>query len=279
MKKSTIQKEIQLSGIGIHSGKKTDLQVRPCLKGKIVFQRIDLGNLELDLDPRKIESKNSTSLVSEQGKVQTLEHLLAALYMFGIDSALIAINGPEIPIMDGSASAFVQALREAGTRPLAEEKKPIKILKPVVIEEKGASVSVSPDSDFRITYAIEFDHPFIQRQELSLDLNLKNFVIEIAPARTFGFLKDVPGLIDQGLAAGGSLDNALVLDEKSVISGTLRFPDEFVRHKILDFVGDLSLLGAPLIGHFKAHKAGHRLHLKTIHFLLDHPEYWTFIES
>jgi len=275
--KNTIQKEIHLSGVGIHSGKNVDLLLRPSSSGEIIFRRTDLDNLELALDPKKIETKSSTYLVSEECKIQTLEHLLAVLYMSGIDSLIIEINGDEIPIMDGSASPFAQAILNAGVMSLPERKKSIKITKPFSLDEKDAAFSFSPDSDFKITYSIEYDHPAIQRQELCLSLNLENFIKEIAPARTFGFLKDVPALRAQGLAAGGSLDNAVVLDEKSVINGPLRYPDEFVRHKILDLIGDLSLMGLPLFGHFKAQRAGHSLHLKAIHFLLDNPEFWTYI--
>jgi len=277
IEKSTVQKEIHLSGIGIHSGKKVDLLLKPSSSGGIIFRRTDLDNLELALDPKRIETKSSTYLVSKECKIQTLEHLLAVLYMFGIDSLIIEINADEIPIMDGSASPFVQAILDAGIMSLPERKRSIKIVKPFSLEERDAAFSFSPDSDFRITYSIEYDHPVIQRQELSLSLNLENFMKEVAPARTFGFLKDVPALRAQGLAAGGSLDNAVVLDEKGVISGSLRYPDEFVRHKILDLIGDLSLMGSPLIGHFKAQRAGHSLHLKAIHFLLDNPEFWTYI--
>ena len=273
IEKRTIQKEIHLSGVGIHSGKEVDLLLRPSSSTGIVFRRTDLNNLELILDTKKIKAKSSTYLTSEGCKIQTLEHLLAVIYVFGIDSLIIEINGDEIPIMDGSASPFVQAVLKAGIKPLPGKKKSIKILKPFIIKEEDAAISFYPDSDFKITYSIEYDHPLIQRQELSLSVNLENFVTEIAPARTFGFLKDVPSLRAQGLALGGSLDNTVVLDEKGVISGSLRYPDEFVRHKILDLIGDLSLMGSPLIGHFKAHKAGHSLHLKAIHFLLDNPEF------
>jgi UDP-3-O-[3-hydroxymyristoyl] N-acetylglucosamine deacetylase len=277
IEKNTIQNEIKFLGIGIHSGTKVDLLLKPSSSGRIIFRRTDLDNLELALDPKRIETKSSTYLVSKECKIQTLEHLLAVFYMVGIDSLIIEINGEEIPIMDGSASPFAQAILEVGVMALPERKKSIKIIKPFSLEEKDASFSFSPDSDFKISYSIEYDHPSIQRQELSLALDLENFIKEIAPARTFGFLKDVPALRAQGLAAGGSLDNAVILDEKNVISGPLRYPDEFVRHKILDLIGDLSLMGSPLIGHFKAQKAGHSLHLKAIHFLLDNPEFWTYI--
>jgi UDP-3-O-[3-hydroxymyristoyl] N-acetylglucosamine deacetylase len=268
IEKNTIQSEIKFLGIGIHSGTKVNLLLKPSSSGRIIFRRTDLDNLELALDPKRIETKSSTYLVSKECKIQTLEHLLAVFYMVGIDSLIIEINGEEIPIMDGSASPFAQAILEIGVMALPERKKSIK---------KDASFSFSPDSDFKISYSIEYDHPSIQRQELSLALDLEDFIKEIAPARTFGFLKDVPALRAQGLAAGGSLDNAVILDEKNVISGPLRYPDELVRHKILDLIGDLSLMGSPLLGHFKAKKAGHSLHLKAVHFLLDNPEFWTYI--
>lgn len=279
IEKITIQKEIHLSGVGIHSGTNVDLILKPSSSGQILFRRTDLDNLEFSLDSKKIETLSSTSLAGEDYKIQTIEHLMAVLYAFGIDSAVIELNGNEIPIMDGSASPFVQAILKAGIKLLPEKKKVIKILKPFIIKEKEASVSFYPDSDFKITYCIEYDHPVIQKQELSLSINLKNFVTEIAPARTFGFLKDVPALRAQGLALGGSLENAIVLDEKDVISGPLRYPDEFVRHKILDLIGDLCLLGSPVLGHFKALKAGHALHLKAINFILDSPEFWTYDEE
>lgn len=274
--KGTIQKEVCFSGVGIHSGEKVDLILKPSLSGKIIFRRTDLNNLELNLDAKKIESKNSTNLVSKGCEIQTLEHLMAVLFMSGINSLIVELNGSEIPAMDGSATPFVREILRAGIRQLPDGQKSIKILQPFVIQEKEASVSFHPDQAFKITYSIEYDHPLIRRQELGLTVTKENFITEIAPARTFGFLKDVPALRAQGLTLGGSLDNAVVLDELGVISGPLRFPDEFVRHKILDLIGDLSLLAFPLVGHCKADKAGHRLHLKAVRFLLDNPEYWTF---
>ncbi len=273
----TIQREVRLSGIGIHSGKYVNLRLRPSLEGKIVFCRTDLGNLELVLDWRKIEAKNKTSLVSNGYKVITLEHLLAVLFVLGIDSLIVDMDGEEIPIVDGSASPLVETLLRAGLKILPEQKKSIKILKPFALKENEASVSFSPDTEFRITYRIEFDHPLIKRQEASFCIDLDRFKKEIAPARTFGFLKDVPTLRDQGLALGGSFENALVLDEKGVINGPLRFPDEFVRHKILDFIGDLSLIGHPLLGHFKAHKAGHSVHVKAVQYLLKSKDFWCYV--
>jgi len=274
--KSTIQREISLSGVGIHSGEKVNLILKPSTAGEITLLRKDKGSSEIRIDSQKIKAKRSSFLDTSREKILTLEHLLAVLYMFGIDSLVIELDGGEIPIMDGSALPFVQAIREAGVSPLPQEKKTLRILKSYTVRENDASLSFHPDSDFKITYCIEFDHPVIRRQELSLPITLEGFVKEIAPARTFGFLKDVPQLRREGLALGGSLENAIVLDEERVINGPLHFPDEFVRHKILDLIGDLSLLASPVLGHFKAHKAGHLLHLKAVRFILNNPEFWVF---
>lgn len=270
----TIDKEVVLSGIGIHSGKKAKLKLMPSDAGEIVFKRSDLGGLEFRLSPENVEAKNCTMLVTDRGRIQTLEHLLAALWVYGIDSLAVEIDQEEIPAMDGSALQFVQGIHKAGMIELPEEKKAIKITQPFIIQEDDASISVVPDKELKITYHIHYEHPRIKRQGLSIILNPENFEREIAPARTFGFLEDVPDLRKKGLALGGSLKNAVVLDKTRVISGPLRYPDEFVRHKILDFIGDLSLIGRPVTGHFIAKKAGHALHLRTVRFLSDNPDHF-----
>lgn len=271
--KNTLGKEIHLSGIGIHTGKQIDLRLKPSPSGGILFRRSDLGNAEVRLGIEHIRAKNSTYIETEDCKILTLEHLLAVFYMFGIDCAVVEMNGEEIPIMDGSAAPFVEAVQKAGIKPLSGGIEFFEILKSYSIEEEDAFLSFSPGPDLKISYSIEYDHPLIRRQGRSLVVDLETFTAEIAPCRTFGFLKDVPALRAQGLALGGSLDNALVLDDKGLVSGALRYQDEFVRHKILDLIGDLSLYGSPLIGHFEAFKAGHSLHLKAVRFLLDNPEY------
>ena len=268
IEKRTLEKAVCLSGVGIHSGKEVTLTLKPSSRGKILFRRLDLGGLEIEADPKKVEVKNCMSLVSGACVVQTIEHLMAVLHILGIDSLEIELDGPEIPVMDGSAAPLAQAILSAGLKPLPEKRKIVKILKAHTLRENQASLSFSPDVDFRITYLIDFSHPLIQKQEMSLALTQKAFLDEIAPARTFGFLKDVPELRRQGLALGGSVENAVVLDDEKVISGPLRYPDEFVRHKILDLIGDLALFGHPLLGHFQADRAGHSLHLKAVHFLL-----------
>lgn len=273
--KKTIEKQVVLSGVGIHSGKPVQLKLIPSDSGEIVFKRSDLDNLEFRLSLENIETKNCTMLVTEQGRIQTLEHLLAVLWVYGIDSLTVEIDKEEIPAMDGSALHFVQAIQRAGLRDLPEEKTPVKIVQPFIIQEDDALISVVPDAELKITYHISFENPNIKRQGMSVVINPENFEMEIAPARTFGFLEDVPDMHKKGLALGGSLKNAIVLDKTGVISGPLRFPDEFVRHKILDFIGDLSLIGKPITGHFIAKKAGHALHLKLVRLLAENPEYFS----
>ncbi|MEE8604688.1 MAG: UDP-3-O-acyl-N-acetylglucosamine deacetylase [Candidatus Aminicenantaceae bacterium] len=271
--KKTIKKEVAFFGFGIHSGKPVDLRLIPSDSGEIVFRRSDLKNLEFRLSPENIKTKNCTTLVTDKGKIQTLEHLLAVLWVNGIDSLTIELNQEEIPSMDGSALHFARAVQRVGLRKLSGKKSPQKITKSLFIQEEDASISVVPDNELRITYQIEYEHPCIKKQDLSIEVNPENFEMEIAPARTFGFLEEVPALQKQGLALGGSYNNTVVLDETNVINGPLRYPDEFVRHKILDFIGDLSLIGEPVIGHFNVKKGGHALHLRVVRFLLENPEY------
>jgi UDP-3-O-[3-hydroxymyristoyl] N-acetylglucosamine deacetylase len=279
LNKRTLQRPVSLSGLGMHSGEQCTLTIKPSSRGAILFRRLDLGGLEIEVDPRRIEALNCSSLVFALGRILTLEHLLAVLYVLGLDSADIELRGEEIPILDGSAAPIAQAILEAGVQPVAQAVSPVRIIKPYKVEDKGASLSFSPDPDFRVSYAIDFSHPLIGRQEISFRLTKGIFLKEIAPARTFGFLKDVAELRNRGLARGGSLDNAVVLDEEKAVSGPLRFEDEFVRHKVLDLIGDLALFGHPLFGHFRAERAGHRLHHQAVLFLLDHPDFWVYEED
>jgi UDP-3-O-[3-hydroxymyristoyl] N-acetylglucosamine deacetylase len=276
VKKRTIGRQISISGIGIHSGQKVKMVLKPSLRGEIIFRRLDLENLELKVEPRHAETGNCTALVSGSARVRTIEHLLAVLFVFGLDSLDIELDADEIPIMDGSAAPLARAVLEAGIRPFPGKKTVIRIVRPWTIAENAASISFRPATDFSISCAIEFSHPSIGRQELSLAFSRVGFLSGIAPARTFGFLSDVRELRRRGLALGGSMENAVVLDADKVVSGPLRFPDEFVRHKILDLTGDLALLGHPLLGRFEAERAGHSLHLKAVRFLLENPDFWVF---
>lgn len=280
--KSTIKKEVSLAGIGLHSGKKVRLSIKPSDRGDIIFRRVDLNGLEFLIDPKNIITHNSSILESGKYQIRTIEHLLAVLSVFGLDSVIIELDGEEVPITDGSALPLVNLLESVGIITIPMERPIIEILEPFSVAENEAWVKVNPDEQFKITYEIFYSHPLIGSQSLSLKIDRPNFCREIAPARTFGFLKDVAALREKGLAKGGSLENALVLDSEKVLNGSLRFKDEFVRHKILDLVGDLAVLGCALKGHFHAYRAGHRLHLAVVRYLLDKPHLWAcnnFIRS
>jgi UDP-3-O-[3-hydroxymyristoyl] N-acetylglucosamine deacetylase len=277
--KQTLKREVSFSGVGIHSGEHVGLTLKPSHSGRLLFRRLDLGGIEVEPDPRKIEALNCSCLVFESGRIQTLEHLMAVLYMFGLDSLDIELQGSEVPILDGSAAPLAQAILEAGVVPVRRKRCVVRLLKGHVLEDKEATLSFSPAREFKVSYAIDFNHPLIGRQEISFDLTREVFLREIAPARTFGFLKDVAELQKRGLALGGSLENAVILDDRRVISGSLRFRDEFVRHKVLDLIGDLALFGYPLLGHFQADRAGHSLHLKAVLFLIENPGFWSFDET
>lgn len=270
--KKTIKKQVHLSGIGVHSGKNVNLWIQPSSSGRIIFQRTDKNDAILSLDIKKIQSIQSTSLIHGEIKVRTIEHLMAVLFVFGINSVLIKLDGEETPIFDGSALTFSEAVEKAGIKEIPKKNKSIAIKKAFKIEENGACITGEPHNHLRITYAIEYSHPCIGRQELSLNIDPDIFKKEIAPARTFGFLKDAEMLRKKKLALGSSLDNTIVLDDQEIINPPLRFKDEFVRHKILDLLGDFSLMDGELSGHFKAEKAGHRLHLKTVSFLLENKD-------
>jgi UDP-3-O-[3-hydroxymyristoyl] N-acetylglucosamine deacetylase len=271
----TVAQEIRLSGVGIHSGKAVNLRILPSADGEVLFRRVDLEGLEFRIDPALMTARNSSNLIQGEHSILTIEHLMAALAAFSIHSVVVELDGEEIPVMDGSALPFVQALEHAGIKRLDRPRQVIRIQKPFKIEEGRAELHVEPADEWLLSYRIEYDHPQIGVQEFSLSLEPQSFASQIAPARTFGFLKDVPDLRARKLALGGSFENALVLDETSLLNGPLRFPDEFVRHKVLDLIGDLALLGRPLRGRFAAVRAGHQLHLRLTRFLLENPSYWT----
>jgi len=260
--KQTIAREITLSGTGIHSGSPIQMSLRPSSSGQITFIRSDLDGLEFRIEPEAMAARNSTNLVRGEHRILTIEHLMASLYAYAVDSVLIELNGEEVPILDGSALPFVEALAEAGVRELDLPQETIHVRKAFSLEAGEASIQVAPSDSLVISYRIDFDHPAVGVQDFRFKLDPESFVVQVAPARTFGFLKDVPRLWAEQLALGGSLENALVLDDHKLINGPLRFPNEFVRHKVLDLIGDLSILGRPVCGHFSADRAGHALHLR-----------------
>ena len=249
------------------------MRLIPDDSGKIIFRRQDLKGREFLLSAQNVVVERGTVLSFGNVKIQTIEHLMAVLYAFGVDSLIIELNGGEIPIMDGSALPFSKELLKAGFQDLNLEKKTKKIVESFVVRDKESHISAHPEQGLRLSYKIEYKHPAIGTQALSFTLNEESFLKEIAPARTFGFLEEISSLRSRGLAMGGSLENAVVLDQKGIINGPLRFQDEFVRHKILDLIGDLSLYGYPLEGSFFAFKAGHALHLKAVRFLVENDNF------
>ena len=211
--------------------------------------------------------------------VETVEHLLAALVSVGIDNVIVELNSPEVPIMDGSAAPFIYLIQEAGVKRLQTPRKYLKIVRPIALSRGDKRIALYPSDHFKVTYSISYDHPLLRHQSRTLRITEESFVEEIAPARTFTFLKDVEMLRQNGLALGGSLDNAIVLGETGVLNNALRFEDEFVRHKILDAIGDLALVGYPVIGHLVAHRAGHALHTEFAAKILEETDAWRLVES
>ena len=276
----TVRREVSCSGIGLHSGHKGTLSLKPAPADHgIVFKRLDLGGLEI---PARVDCvagiHYATGLARDDARVETVEHLLAALVSLGIDNVVVELNQAEVPIMDGSAASFVYLVHEAGVAALKRPRRFMKVVRPIVQVRGAKRIALYPADHFSVTYTISFDHPLLRHQTRTLRMSEEVFVEEIAPARTFGFLKEVEILRQKGLALGGSLDNAVVLGETGVLNAALRFEDEFVRHKILDAIGDLALVGHPLIGHLVVHCGGHALHASFARQILAETDAWRLVE-
>jgi UDP-3-O-[3-hydroxymyristoyl] N-acetylglucosamine deacetylase len=277
----TIRRAVSCAGIGLHSGNKVTLSLKPApADSGIRFQRSDLGGCEIPATVANLARIHyATSLARDAGSVDTVEHLLAALMSLGIDNINVELNYPEVPIMDGSAAPFVYLIQEAGVKRLQTPRRFMKIVRPVSLSRGEKRIALYPSDHFKITYSISFDHPLLRHQSRTLRVTEESFVEDIAPARTFTLLKEVELLRQKGLALGGSLDNAVVLGETGVLNNALRFEDEFVRHKILDVIGDLALLGYPVIGHLVAHRGGHALHTAFAAKLLEEADAWRLVEA
>ena len=279
----TLRRPTSCTGIGLHSGNKVTLSLKPAPADYgIRFQRTDLGGLEIPATITHLGGMQQyqTGLMREAVSVETVEHLLAALTALGIDNAVVELNHPEVPIMDGSAAPFVHMiLNEAGVKKLTTPKRYLKVLRPISLAQGEKRISLYPSEQLKVTYSISFDHPLLRHQSRTMKISEETFVDEIAPARTFGFLKEVEMLRQRGLALGGSLDNAIVLGETGVLNNALRFDDEFVRHKILDAIGDLTLVGYPVIGHLVAHRGGHALHTAFAAKILEERDAWRLVET
>ena len=282
LSQSTVLNTVSCSGIGLHTGIPCNLKIRPAAPDwGIVFTRQDLPKkvkIKAHID-NVVDATLATTLGREGVKVSTVEHLMAAFAGLGIDNAEVELDGPEVPIMDGSSEPFNNLLKKAGIQLQEMVKKFVIIKRPVTVTEGDRQATLLPSNDFKISYTIDFKHPLISNQYYLIQISNGNFEREICRARTFGFLKEYETLKARGFARGGSLENAVVIDETRVINeGGLRFADEFVRHKILDSIGDLWLLGAQVIGHFIGYKSGHTLYHKLIRKLLVHKDWWELLE-
>jgi UDP-3-O-[3-hydroxymyristoyl] N-acetylglucosamine deacetylase len=277
----TLRRAISCAGIGLHSGRKVTLSLKPAPQDfGIRFRRIDLGGLEIPAVASNVGGISyATGLTRDEGTVDTVEHLLAALVSSGVDNVAVELNTPEVPIMDGSAAPFIYLIQEAGIRRLAAPRRYLKVLRPITLSRGDKRIALYPSDHFKVTYSISFDHPLLRHQARTLRITEESFVEEIAPARTFCFLKEVEMLRQNGLALGGSLDNAIVIGETGVLNSALRFEDEFVRHKILDVIGDLTLVGHPIIGHVVAHRGGHALHTAFASRILEETDAWRLVEA
>lgn len=258
----TLRQIIECSGIGLHSGRSVHLHLLPAPPDTgIIFRRLDQDGVEIPADVARLQRVDfATTLGAGSIQVKTVEHILAAFYGMGVDNAVVELNASEVPIMDGSAASFVYLIREAGTLNQNKARRYFKVTHPMEFHDEDRWIRATPAEELRVTYTIAFDHPLIRQQTLTIPINETTFEDQVAPARTFGFMKDVEALRVRGLALGGSVDNAVVLGESRPLNSDLRFMNEFVRHKILDVLGDLSLSGYFLKGHVEVHKGGHRLH-------------------
>ncbi len=280
IKQRTLKNSIQATGVGLHSGDKVLITLRPAAPNTgIIFRRTDVDVCIPALAHHVTDTNLCTSIQNGAFKVATIEHLMSALAGFGVDNAYIDINAPEVPIMDGSSAPFVFLLESAGIVEQNVAKRFIKIKKKITIKDQEKYVHLLPFEGFQVSFDIDFNHPvFVDKpQTITLDFAKVSYVKEVCRARTFGFLADYEKLREAGLAKGGSLDNAIVVDEYRIMNeGGLRYKDEFVRHKVLDAVGDLYLLGAPLIGAFKGYKSGHALNNQLLLALLADESAWEY---
>ncbi|MDR2195722.1 MAG: UDP-3-O-acyl-N-acetylglucosamine deacetylase [Gallionellaceae bacterium] len=265
VRQRTLKNPVQVTGVGLHTGERVDLALRPApVDSGIIFRRVDLAPaVEIRAEAHAVkDTRLSTCMEANGARVATIEHLMSALAGLGVDNAIVELTSAEVPIMDGSAGTFIFLLQSAGIAEQSAPKKFIRILKPMEIHDGDKWVRFDPFDGYKLSFQINFSHPVFTatKQDVVVDLGEDSYIREVSRARTFGFMQEVEALRAQGLALGGNLDNAIVMDEYRVINPDgLRFEDEFVRHKVLDAIGDLYLLGHPVIGQYTAYKSGHAL--------------------
>ena len=277
MYERTLADAISFSGVGLHTGQPVSLKVGPAPEGRgIVFRRVDLDYFEIPADVSHVARvAYATTLMSQGVWISTVEHLLSAFYGIGLDNAYVDLDNLEVPILDGSARPFTDAIARVGLLTQDRPREYIAISREFSLAENGRSLAIYPADRFEIECAIDFEHPFIGPQELSFECTEEAYATSIAPARTFGFERDVATLQNSGLIRGGSLENAILLTEAGMLNETpLRFSDEFVRHKILDLLGDFALIRQPVLGRMVANRAGHALHTRFVAELLESTDHW-----
>jgi UDP-3-O-[3-hydroxymyristoyl] N-acetylglucosamine deacetylase len=277
---TTIQRPVELSGVGLHTGVSVKIRVTPApVSTGLVFLRTDLDNFPIPASWRHVAKVSyATSLMRQSVLISTTEHLLSTFYSLGIDNAFIEIDNLEVPILDGSGLPFVEAIREAGLRHYRRKRKYLRIRRPISVEDKGKRITILPDDCFRLTCDVKFEHPMVGRQGLEMVVTPEKYAAELAPARTFGFEYELKQMRDMGLIRGASLDNAVCFDRTGVLNpGGLRFPDEPCRHKALDLIGDLALLGKPLLGHVIAERAGHAMHAALVTRIMGDPSVYEIL--
>jgi UDP-3-O-[3-hydroxymyristoyl] N-acetylglucosamine deacetylase len=272
----TFRSAVECSGVGLHSGAPVCLRILPAPPGTgIVFRRTDLDNFEIEANSRNVARVSyATSLMKKGVLISTTEHLLSAFIGLGIDNAVVELDNLELPILDGSALPFVELIQKAGIRKQRRPRKYLKILREVEMREGNKFISVYPADSYSISYSINFPHPLIGKETLQVELSNGSYLQKIAGARTFGSREDEKAMRNMGLIRGASKDNCIVLTRDGIENGPLRFPDEFVRHKVLDLVGDLALLGKPILARIVADRAGHAMHTALVSRILRDKTLW-----
>ncbi len=277
---TSIRRPVAVSGVGLHHGAPVNLRIVPAPAATgIVFIRTDLKRFEIPASWQCVERvAYATSLMRRGVLISTTEHLLSVLYSMGIDNAYIELDNLEVPIVDGSGAPFVELLREAGIQTYRRPRRYLRILRPVTVEAEGKSVSIVPANRFELQCNIFFDHPLVGEQSLDTAVTPEAYANEIAPARTFGFERELDQMRDMGLIRGATLENAVCFTPRSVANaGGLRFPDECCRHKALDLIGDLALIGRPLLGRVVAEKAGHKMHAALVNMIMSDPTIYDIV--
>lgn len=283
IKQRTLSNIIHATGIGLHAGKKVHLTLKPApVDAGIVFRRVDLSPaVDVKADALKVQQTVlSSTLMKGDVKVDTVEHLMAAFAGLGIDNAYVELDAAEVPIMDGSSAPFVFLIQSAGIAEQDAAKKFIQIKQEISVTDGDKTAVLLPHDGFKVSFIIDFDHPVLnqQSQELTIDFSTNSFAKDVSRARTFGFVKDLEYMRSNNLALGGSMDNAIVVDEYRILNDTgFRYSDEFVKHKVLDAIGDLYLMGYSLLGEFKGYKSGHALNNKLVRALLENTEAWELV--